>query len=193
MAKSSDAFVERTLRVGELVVDDRNARRHGDRNVKAIKSSLMKFGQVEPLVIQARTNRVIAGHGRLAAMRELGFTHARCVVLDVTDRRARAIGVALNRTGELAEWDFDVLAQLLVETTGTDDEGLGLEDLGFVQAELTAMLATPGDVDGDEPARKPKTTVTVKVVVDVNDGPDALKVVEDALLSAGLDGKVSMR
>ena len=52
-----------------LAPDPANARTHGDENLDAIEASLRRFGQVEPLVVQAGTGRIIAGHGRLAAMK----------------------------------------------------------------------------------------------------------------------------
>jgi len=172
--------------VDDLRADPRNARKHGRRNIKALKSSLLRFGQVEPLIVQERTMQLIAGHGRLQAMKELGFSHARCVVLDVSDKRARSLGVALNRTAELAEWDFDVLASLLQEAP---DDGLGLEDLGFVQEELDAMLLTVEDLTGDKP-QKVKTTVTLKVVCAPGDAGEVQEAIERALEEAGLEAEV---
>ena len=57
-----------------------NARKHGPENSAAIKASLTRFGQAEPLVVQASTQQVIGGNGRLAAMRELGSLDRREMV-----------------------------------------------------------------------------------------------------------------
>ena len=51
-----------------LHLDPSNARTHGTENLEAIKGSLLRFGQAEPLVVQARSRRVIGGNGRLVAM-----------------------------------------------------------------------------------------------------------------------------
>lgn len=61
-----------TVPLAQLVLDPENARLHPDANLEAIRGSLGLFGQVEPLVVQAGTHRVIGGNGRLAAMRDLG-------------------------------------------------------------------------------------------------------------------------
>ncbi len=68
-----------TLRVARVPIaslhtDAANARLHGDANLDAIAGSLARFGQAEPLVVQRGTNRVIAGNGRLVAMKKLGWT-----------------------------------------------------------------------------------------------------------------------
>ena len=51
-----------------LHLDPANARAHDERNLAAIEASLARFGQAEPLVVQAGTGRVIGGIGRMAAM-----------------------------------------------------------------------------------------------------------------------------
>ncbi|MCI0657681.1 MAG: ParB N-terminal domain-containing protein, partial [Acidobacteria bacterium] len=55
----------------------------GDANLEAIAGSLARFGQAEPLVVQRGTNRVIAGNGRLVAMKKLGWTECDVVELDL--------------------------------------------------------------------------------------------------------------
>jgi ParB-like chromosome segregation protein Spo0J len=96
-----------------LVPDPANARSHGPDNLASIVASLRRFGQAEPLIVQHGTNVVIAGNGRLAAMRELGWTECDVVFLDVDSMDATALGIALNRTADLAGWDDEILAKLL--------------------------------------------------------------------------------
>ena len=66
-----------------LHLDPHNARHHGEENLAAIRNSLTRFGQSEPLVGQAGSGRVIAGNGRLAVMKDLGWTSCDVVFLDV--------------------------------------------------------------------------------------------------------------
>ena len=47
--------------IQDLSVDPANARSHNSRNIEAIKSSLVKFGQQKPIVVNAK-NEVIAGN-----------------------------------------------------------------------------------------------------------------------------------
>ena len=42
-----------------LHLDPSNARSHGPENMQAIESSLKRFDQVEPLVVQKGTGRII--------------------------------------------------------------------------------------------------------------------------------------
>jgi DNA modification methylase len=127
-----------------LTPDPANPRIHDEANLAAIKASLQRFGQAEPLVVQLGSNRIIAGHGRLAAMEALGWTEASVVELNVHDLEATALGIALNRSGELARWDDDVLSRLLGELRAED----ALDGVGFDEAALDALIA---DLEPDEP------------------------------------------
>jgi len=91
----------RRVPLDSLHLDPSNARLHGPQNMDAIKASLQRFGQAEPLVVQKSSGRVIGGNGRLEAMRALGWTECDVVELEVDDLQATALGIALNRTSEL--------------------------------------------------------------------------------------------
>jgi DNA modification methylase len=128
----------RTRRVplDALHLDPSNARHHPEENLDAIVASLRRFGQAEPLVVQKATGRIIGGNGRWVAMKKLGWTEAEVVELDVDDLTATALGIALNRTGELATWDEQTLARLLQELK---DEG-ALDGVGYSESDLDALL-----------------------------------------------------
>lgn len=150
----------RRVPLAELVPDPANARTHDKHNLAAIKESLTAFGQVEPLVVQRGTNRLIAGHGRLAAMQALGWTECDVVEHEVSDVRAAAMGVALNRTAELAGWDDEALAKIL-QTLAAEDAlaGVGYDDKEVDQLLREAGLNTSGmdDAGPEEPPEKPVT------------------------------------
>ncbi len=107
-----DTLTTKRVPLSALHLDPSNARAHGPHNLESMEGSLRRFGQAEPLVVQAGTGRVIGGNGRLVAMKALGWTECDIVELDVADLKATALGIALNRTAELAEWDEPVLFHL---------------------------------------------------------------------------------
>ncbi len=129
--------------IESLAPDPANARLHPDPNLDAIKASLRRFGQAEPLVVQKGTLRVIAGHGRLLAMKQLQWTECDVVEIDVTSLDATALAIALNRTAELAEWDDRVLAKLLSELRAEN----ALDGVGYDPSEIDQMLAEIADLD----------------------------------------------
>jgi len=152
----------KTVPLDTLKEDPKNARVHPDRNMKAIKDSLRTFGQVEPLVIQEKTNVVIGGNGRLEAMRALGWSKAKIVHVDLNDEKASALALALNRTGELAEWNELKLSELLASIT----EDALLSATGFDDEDMRKLMAASNlddfakpDVGEDAlPESKPETT-----------------------------------
>ena len=118
--------------LNELVTDDKNARKHSDTNLKAIASSLNRFGQRKPIAIRGK--KVLAGNGTLEAARSLGWTEI--AVVQVPDNwdedTAKAYALADNQTAALAEWDERTLAQQLSEL---DEAGWDVETLGFAKKE----------------------------------------------------------
>lgn len=139
--------------IGELVPDPANTRKHGDRNIGVIANGLKEFRQDQPIVAERGTNLVIKGNGRLAAAKQLGWTHMAVVFVESRDQyEQQARSIHDNRSSELATWDMGQLARTVVTLRdgGRDVEGIGFnaEDL----KNLTDLLAPeqpdgPGDID----------------------------------------------
>jgi len=117
-------------KISELKNDPANARKHSPRNLKAIRDSLDVFGQQKPIVVDSR-GVVIAGNGTLEAARELGWDEIDVAVTDLDPAHAQAFGIADNRTAELAEWDTDVLGQLLEGMDSDLADILSFDDFVF--------------------------------------------------------------
>ena len=104
--------------LSQLVPDDRNARRHDERNIAEVKKSLQQFGQHRAFVVQRGSNKILVGNGMYEAMRQLGWEEADVYFVDDDDATAVRRALADNRTAELAEWDTDVLAHLFDNLRG---------------------------------------------------------------------------
>ena len=117
-----------TVRIDSLILDDKNARKHSERNLKAIANSLSRFGQRKPIAVQG--SKVLAGNGTLEAARSLGWTEIAIVkVPDDWDKEtAKAYALADNRTAELAEWDELELAKQLLEL---EEAQWDITEIGF--------------------------------------------------------------
>jgi ParB-like chromosome segregation protein Spo0J len=135
-------------KLARLKLDPENARLHDERNLAAIKSSLSRFGQVEPIVVQKKTNRVIGGNGRVVVLREMGEVEVDVVELDIGDQRAKELSLLLNRSADLSSWDDDAL-RAIHEAGGVD-----LLAAGWTEAELVALLA-PSDDEPEVPEPDP--------------------------------------
>jgi site-specific DNA-methyltransferase (adenine-specific) len=114
--------------IDDLTLDPANARKHDEKNLKAIAESLKQFGQRKPIVVWGST--VVAGNGTLVAARSLGWTEITVAKIpdDWSSNQVTAYALADNRSAELAVWDEQVLASQLVELQQAEFD---IELLGF--------------------------------------------------------------
>lgn len=167
LVKSKQVIETRTMAVAELVSDPDNARTHPNQNLTAIRKSLERFGQVEPLVVQRGTNVVVGGNGRLETMRSMGWTKTRVVFVDVSDVERKALGIALNRTSDLAEWDEGQLGALLEDIKASEEDldvDALLESVSFTDKQMEKLIQVSAyqrrETAQDEVPEPPKVAVT---------------------------------
>lgn len=120
-----------------LMLDPRNVRKHNERNLDSIKSSLVRFGQQKPIIIDGEM-KVIAGNGTLQAAKSLGWQEIASVKTNLVGNEAIAFAIADNRTAELAEWNASGLIGQLEQLKV---EGAGLESLIFNEADIKELVA----------------------------------------------------
>lgn len=94
-------------------------------------------------------------------MKSLGWTHADLVEQDITDTAATALGIALNRTAELAEWDIFALGKLLSSLPSLGGVGFDAGEL----KEVLASLVTADPVEDPGLVEPPPTAITQRGVV----------------------------
>jgi len=136
------------VRVGDLILDPDNARRHPMDNLAAIRESIRAFGQQKPIVAYPFAKKgpmtVIAGNGALQVMRELAFEEVDVAIFAGTPEQARAFALADNRTSELSTWDLEVLGAQV-------DMMAQAESLQELAASLRFdQLLTPEDSSGSD-------------------------------------------
>jgi DNA modification methylase len=145
---SSDATSDR-LRlefwpVDRLVPSARNARTHSEAQVAEIAGSIRTFGFTNPILV-GEDGDVVAGHGRLAAARQLGLADVPVILLKgLSELQRRQLMLADNRIALNAGWDLEMLSLELKDLSGL---GVDLSTLGFTSQELAAALA-PGVSSG---------------------------------------------
>jgi ParB-like chromosome segregation protein Spo0J len=176
-----------TVPIDSIHADPANVRRHPERNLGAIKASLTRFGQVKPIVVDAK-GIVRAGNGTLEAARSLGWDKITVVKTDLKGTEATAYAIADNRTAELAEWDDQGLAETL---RALQSEDFDLAAVGYDAAEVDALVAGLGTElidnagladaigglpDGDKsPFQQMTFTVTDAQAATIKDALDAAK------------------
>jgi len=126
----------------------RNARTHSKKQVAQIVASIEEFGFTNPILID-ETNEIIAGHGRLAAARELNMASVPCIVLDgLTQLQKRALMLADNKLAMNADWDLELLAEELRQLS-VPDLPFDIGVTGFETPEIDSLLSPhePGRAD----------------------------------------------
>jgi ParB-like chromosome segregation protein Spo0J/rubredoxin len=107
---------------------ERNARRHGDEDVRVIENSIRENGFCDPIGIWGENNLIVEGHGRLLAAKNLGLESVPCIRLDhLTEAQRREYALTHNKSAELSGWDFAALEEELNELEAEFD----MTDFGF--------------------------------------------------------------
>lgn len=97
-----------TVPIGDVRPYERNPR-HNDGAVDAVKASIEEFGFRGCILVDASMT-IIAGHTRLKAAKALGMTEVPVEIADdLTEEQVKALRLVDNRTGELSEWDYELL------------------------------------------------------------------------------------
>jgi ParB-like chromosome segregation protein Spo0J len=131
-----------------LIPYAQNAKLHSEEQVFRIGESIKKFGFTNPVLID-ENNEIIAGHGRVLAMKILGQTQVPCLVLSGLDaEKKRAYIIADNRLAEIGGgWDETMLKQ---ELDALKDIGVDLSTLGFSEVDIQKLYTKEEPVAPEE-------------------------------------------
>ena len=118
------------MRVEDLVPYENNPRKIPQSAVDDVCESIRQCGPLDPIEID-ENNVILAGHTRRLAYIEAGIKTVDCVrYTGLTEDQKRKYRLLSNKTGEKAEWDFDLLD---CELADMDFEGY---DFGFVVPDI---------------------------------------------------------
>lgn len=120
---------------------DKNPRKNAAA-IKEVAGSIKRFGFSSPIIARRADGVIIAGHTRYAAAQSLGLDKVLVRFMDLDPAQAKALALADNKLGELADWDRALLADVLQEL---DDESFDLSGLGFSDVELERLLDDMND------------------------------------------------
>jgi DNA modification methylase len=125
--------------LAELKLDARNPRLHSPKQIKQIARSIEAFGFNVPVLVDA-AGQVIAGHGRVLACRQLGWTEVPTIQLDhLSPLQARAFMVADNRLSDVSDWNEPLLAETLRDLLLVELD-FELEAIGFDMPEIDLRI-----------------------------------------------------
>lgn len=121
----------------------RNARRHSEKQISQIASSIRQFGFTNPILLDGE-GVIVAGHGRYSAAKMLGMEDVPVIpIVDLTQAELRAYALADNRIAQNSGWDEEVLRTEFEELHALE-LAFDLEITGFSTTEIDQiLLVTP--------------------------------------------------
>ena len=118
--------------INDIIPYENNPRKN-EKAVESVKKSIRRFGFKNPIIVDSE-GVIIAGHTRYKASLELGLETVPVIVADdLTEKQIKAYRLADNKTGELAEWDFNALEAELFDLSLSFD----MSDFGFEIEKIT--------------------------------------------------------
>jgi hypothetical protein len=129
----------------DLKLDPNNPRIHSRKQTRQIARSIERLGFNVPVQVDSE-GKVVAGHGRVLAARELGMPLIPVIRLEhLTPVQLRAFAIADNKLTENAEWNPLLLGEQLkaLSEVGLD---FSVEVTGFEISEIDMLI------EGLEPA-----------------------------------------
>lgn len=123
--------------------------RKNDEAVDKVANSIREFGWQQSIVVDEQ-GVIVCGHTRYRAAQLLGLSEVPVTVAEgLTENQVQAYRLADNKTGELADWDFDKL----------NDE---LEAIDWLDCDMTQFgfyLDNEGNIDQSQEGAVPFATV----------------------------------
>jgi DNA modification methylase len=137
------------VKLTDIVPFKSNAKLHPKEQVAQIVESIKAFGFNDPIAI-SETGEIIEGHGRLLAVKELGYTEVPCIRLThLTEEQRRAYILAHNKLTMNTGFDADILLGEFDFLKGAD---FNTELTGFSMDEIEKMFEanSPKEIKEDD-------------------------------------------
>lgn len=176
------------LKIEDIKPYEKNARTHPKKQIELLAENIKRFGFTTPVLVD-KDNTLIAGHGRLEALKTLGETEVPAVRLEkLTPKEVKALRLADNQLAQMSEWEMDLVIEELKdldldlqELTGFDPNILeeSLEGLDNANTKLSdKFLLPPFSVlnarEGTWQARK-KTWLSIGIKSELGRGEEEKK------------------
>lgn len=119
--------------INELIPADYNPRNHDEVATEQLKQSILRFGLVDPIIVNSATDRrniIIGGHFRWEVAKAMGYETVPVVFIEIADlEKEKELNLRLNKN--TGEFDWNLLAKF--------DESV-LADIGFSSDELDTIF-----------------------------------------------------
>ena len=114
----------KSVRLSDIKPYEKNPRKN-QRAVGPVAESIKQFGFRVPIVLD-KDGVIVCGHTRYLAAQKLGMEEVPCLYADdLTPAQIKAFRLVDNKTQELAEWQYDLLAGELDAIADIDMSAFG--------------------------------------------------------------------
>ena len=106
---------KRIMPIGDIIPADYNPRQISGAALQGLGHSIKRFGYVQPLVWNERSDRLVGGHQRLKVLLSQGVEEVEVVVVDLSPAEEKALNIAMNNphiSGEFTEAVIEILHDL---------------------------------------------------------------------------------
>jgi len=141
-------------KISDLKPAPYNPRKSNEKQEKHLKTSLEKFGVVEPIIFNKQTGFIVGGHFRVRELKKLGYKEVDCVIVDLSQEDEKELNIRLN--ANTGEWDWEMIANewepVQLEEWGLDipdfsaDEVLEAQEDDFDEAPPENPITVLGDL-----------------------------------------------
>jgi len=135
------------MKLSEVIPYDKNPRKN-DGAVDSVIKSIKEYGFNNPILVD-HENVILAGHTRHKAAVKMGLDEVPVVKIgNLKKEQLIAFRIMDNKSGELAEWDLDLLKE---EMNNLMDLDFDLDLTGFDKKELKDIFPINKDNEDDVP------------------------------------------
>ena len=130
--------------IDKIIEYSGNVKEHPEWQIEQIKNSIKEFGFNDPIAID-ENGIIIEGHGRLIALKELGYKEVECIRLEhLTEEQKVAYAIVHNKLTMNTDFDIEMLKYEINKLELADFD---LDILGFDEVELEEILFE--DIEND--------------------------------------------
>jgi ParB-like chromosome segregation protein Spo0J len=145
--------------IGDLEIT-KNPKGHSESDIEEVRRSFRMYGWTAPIIVQAETMKVLAGHKRYYAAIKDGLKKVPVIEKTLTDLRSEAYKIADNELSERGHMDRGVMAAILGMLD--EDEQQESFDLTFLKPNRIKFIMEDPD------SRKPNVVEIPVEVVPLN-------------------------
>ena len=127
------------INIADVVEYENNAKLHPQEQIEKIKKSILEFGNNDPIAID-ENNVLIEGHGRLKALKQLGYEEVEAIRLShLSEEQKKAYILVHNKLNIDTGFDVDLLNTELEDifTVDMSEYGFELLEVDFVFSDDT--------------------------------------------------------